>query len=83
MIREAGCFTIILAALFTIEARAQVLKSSRPVTNVPTDNAPIRHTLALTVPKGTPLQIALDSEVRVKKEGQPLRGHPDAAGLRL
>jgi hypothetical protein len=29
----------------------------------------------LTVPKGTPLQIALDREVRVKREGQPLQGH--------
>jgi hypothetical protein len=28
----------------------------------------------LTVPKGTPLQIALDREVRVKKVGQPIHG---------
>ena len=27
------------------------------------------------MPKGTPLQVALDSEVRVKKVGQPLHGH--------
>jgi hypothetical protein len=66
MIRKAGSCTIILAALFAIEARAQVLKSSRPATNVPADNAPVQRTVALTVPKGTPLQIALDSEVRVK-----------------
>jgi hypothetical protein len=30
--------------------------------------------VALTVPKGTPLQIALDREVRVKKAGQPIHG---------
>jgi hypothetical protein len=30
--------------------------------------------IALTVPKGTPLQIALDQEVRVRKEGQPIHG---------
>lgn len=64
-----------LAALFAIEARAQVLKSSRPATNVPSDNTPVQRTVALAVPKGMPLQIALDSEVRIKKEGQPLQGH--------
>jgi len=31
-------------------------------------------TVALTVAKNTPLQIALDQEVRVKKVGQPIRG---------
>src|ERR1700683_1650350 len=32
-------------------------------------------TIALTVPKGTPVQIALDKETRVEKVGQPVRGH--------
>ena len=31
-------------------------------------------TIDLTVPDGTPLQIALDSEVRVRKVGQPIHG---------
>jgi hypothetical protein len=31
-------------------------------------------TVDLTVPKGTPMQIALDREVRVKKAGQPIHG---------
>ncbi len=31
-------------------------------------------TIALTVPKGTPLQIAVDTEVRVQKVGQPIHG---------
>jgi len=31
-------------------------------------------TLPLTVPKGTPLQVALDKEVRVEKIGQAIRG---------
>jgi len=75
MNRRGGSWTIIFAALFAIEARAQVLKSSRPAANVPADNAAVQRMVALTVPKGTPLQIALDSEVRVKKEGQPLQGH--------
>ena len=33
------------------------------------------HTIALTIPDGTPLQIALDKEVRVRKIGQPIHGH--------
>jgi hypothetical protein len=32
-------------------------------------------TVALTVPEGTPLQIALDQEVRIKKVGQSIYGH--------
>ena len=32
-------------------------------------------TIALTVTSGMPLQIALDREVRVRKVGQPVRGH--------
>jgi hypothetical protein len=32
-------------------------------------------TIALTVPKGTPMQVALDGEVRLREVGQPLRAH--------
>jgi hypothetical protein len=32
------------------------------------------HTIAMTVPNGTPLQIALDKEVRVRKVGEPITG---------
>ena len=35
---------------------------------------PAPQTVDLTVPKGTPLQVALDEEVRVKKVGQPIHG---------
>lgn len=31
-------------------------------------------TIALTVPKGTPLEVALDKEVRIKRVGEPVRG---------
>ena len=75
MIRTIESCALALAALFAIEARAQVLKSPSPATNIPADNAPDQHTIALTVPQGTPLQIALGSDVRVKKVGQPLQGH--------
>jgi hypothetical protein len=32
-------------------------------------------TISLTVPKGTAIQVALDGEVRIRGEQQPLRGH--------
>ena len=35
---------------------------------------PQPQSVALTVPKGAPLQIALDEELRVKKVGEPVRG---------
>src|ERR1700742_4019711 len=37
-------------------------------------SSPESHTVALTVPNGTPLQIALDKEVHVQKVGQPITG---------
>jgi hypothetical protein len=40
---------------------------------VPTTPAPPQ-SVALSVPKGTPLQVALDQEIRVKKVGQPIHG---------
>jgi hypothetical protein len=39
------------------------------------DNTPAPpQTVALTVPRGTPLQVALDQEIRVRKVGQPIHG---------
>lgn len=32
-------------------------------------------TISLTVPKGTAIQVAIDGEVRIRREQQPLRGH--------
>ncbi|MGH9575765.1 MAG: hypothetical protein ACRD40_19835 [Candidatus Acidiferrales bacterium] len=37
-------------------------------------SAPVPPTIALTVPRGTPLEITLDKELRVKHVGQPVRG---------
>lgn len=39
-----------------------------------TEKPPTPETVPLTVPKGTPLQVALDKEVRVQKVGQVLHG---------
>lgn len=36
-------------------------------------SAPV-HSVALSLPTGTPLQVALDQEIRVKKVGQPIHG---------
>ena len=49
-------------------ARKPALASSDPSTTAPPQS------VALSVPKGTPLQVALDHEVRVKKVGQPILG---------
>ncbi len=52
-----------------IEAHAQI--SGNPASG----NTSAEHTVALSVPSGTPLQVALDREVRVRRVGQPLQGH--------
>jgi hypothetical protein len=44
-----------------------------PELSVPATSAPPQ-SVALFVPKGTPLQVALDQEVRVKRVGQPIHG---------
>jgi type IV secretory pathway VirB10-like protein len=69
MNRTRTSFALLLVALVAIEANAQTLQTTRPAANSAT-NVPAVRTIALSVPAGTPLQIALDREVRVKKAGQ-------------
>jgi hypothetical protein len=45
----------------------------KPVPSLPSTSAPSQ-SVALSVPKGTPLQVALDQEIRVKRVGQPIHG---------
>jgi hypothetical protein len=52
-------FTLLLVALVAIEMNAQTSPSPHPATNSAT-NVPAERTVALSVPTGTPLQIALD-----------------------
>ena len=59
----------LFAALVAIEANAQTLQTSCPAANSET-NVPVVRTIAPSASTGTPLQIALDREVRVKKVGQ-------------
>jgi hypothetical protein len=78
MIRIAGSCTAlpaaILAALVVMEAHAQSTMPPSPAPNIPAGDTST-HAVALSLPVGTPLQVALDREVRVKKVGQPLQGH--------
>jgi hypothetical protein len=48
---------------------------SEPATASSDANAAITETIPLTVPKGTPVQVALDDEVRVRNAGQSIKGH--------
>lgn len=48
---------------------------SAPATATPDASAAITETIPLTVPKGTPVQVVLDDEVRVKSAGQSIKGH--------
>jgi hypothetical protein len=74
MMRTAKSCTIILAALLVVEAHAQT-PSPKPVSSTSAGDISTQHMVALSLPVGTPLQVALDREVRVKKVGQPIQGH--------
>src|ERR1700682_2898645 len=49
--------------------------ASAPATATSDASAAITETIPLTVPKGTPVQVALDDEVRVRNAGQTIKGH--------
>src|SRR5437763_41941 len=70
-------------AAFLLAASAwcagQTLKSRPPavpvLSSTPGSAAPARAlTVAMTVPSGTPIKVALDSEVRIREVGQAIRG---------
>jgi hypothetical protein len=56
--------TALLACLGAVSAQGQT----------PSPSASTANTVPLIVPKGTPIQVALDKEVRVQKVGQALHG---------
>lgn len=74
MIGTGGSCVTILAALLAVPTHAQA-PPPNPASNVVARGAPAQRMVALSVPSGTPLQVALDREVRVKKVGQPVQGH--------
>jgi hypothetical protein len=73
MISRAGSSSVLLTALLGIGIGANA-QTSRVQSHAANDGD-TQHTFALSVPAGTPLQVALDREVRVKRVGQPLQGH--------
>ncbi len=75
MIRIALSCAMISAALLAIDAHAQTSRPPNPASSVPAGAASTQRTVALSLPPGTPIQIALDREVRVKRVGQPIQGH--------
>jgi type IV secretory pathway VirB10-like protein len=48
---------------------------SAPATVTSDANGTVTGTIPLTVPQGTPVQVALDEEVRVRNAGQSIKGH--------
>jgi hypothetical protein len=69
MNRARTACTVLLVLLLGIGTNAQTSPSQHAVSNS-TANAPAERTIAHSVPTGTPLQIALDREVRVKRQGR-------------
>jgi hypothetical protein len=65
---------VLLAVTFTGWVAAQDAPSEPALSRRPPDNPPVSETVPLTVPKGTPVQVALDKEVRIEKVGQPIHG---------
>jgi hypothetical protein len=76
--------TMLLAYSFAASAQSQ--DSTRPPASAPSPSSngglarrpksksTVNETISLAVPKGTPIQVVLDKEVRIKKAGQSLRG---------
>jgi hypothetical protein len=58
-----------------VDAHAQIVTGLRAASNISARNTTTLPVVALSLPVGTPLQVALDREVRVKKVGQPIQGH--------
>ncbi|HEX4168599.1 MAG TPA: hypothetical protein VHZ55_24315, partial [Bryobacteraceae bacterium] len=72
MMSRGVCLMLLLAWTFTCRSPAQSATfQAQPTPPQPSSQ---RHTVALVVPDGTPLQIALDKEVRVRKVGEPITG---------
>jgi hypothetical protein len=79
---------VLVAALFAAGTPSLPAQSQTQEQNNSTVPAPLAHrppvapakttqpeTISLTIPKGTSVQVVLDKEIRVKKAGQPIRGH--------
>ena len=79
-IRRAISRTICGVALIcvcTVWAQAQVAAPEPSLEHRPAAQSQPSpdSTISLTVPKGTPIHVALDKEVRIRKTGQTIQGH--------
>jgi type IV secretory pathway VirB10-like protein len=63
------------AVILALVAQAHAQIPSNPASIAPVGDTSAQHTVALSLPPGTPLQVALDREVRMKRVGQPIQGH--------
>src|SRR6202021_1676363 len=71
MVSRRVLLVFLSAVAFTGPTLAQTVA---PQTQPSTQQSSEAHIIAMTVPDGTPLQIALDKEVRVRKVGEPITG---------
>src|ERR1700735_3009543 len=69
-----GCSRVLSLSLFAVVSAVYLPAQNAPEPSPSSQPPAAARTIALTVPDGTPLQIALDSEVRVRKVGQPIHG---------
>jgi hypothetical protein len=65
--------SILLFACALVGSLPAQIAASRPQPTSSQSSSEL-HTIAMTVPNGTPLQIALDKEVRVRRVGEPITG---------
>jgi hypothetical protein len=68
-IRRFFCLLFLMSA-----SSGWVFSQDAPPASLAAADASALPVIALTFPKGTPLQIALDQEVRIQKVGQPIHG---------
>jgi hypothetical protein len=66
--------TVLLATTLAGWVKAQDAPSEPALARRPTENIPVSETVTLTVPKGTPVQVALDKEVRIQRVGEAIHG---------
>jgi hypothetical protein len=69
-----GFSRIFSISLFSLVSAVYLPAQNAPVPSSSSQPAGEARTIALTVSDGTPLQIALDGEVHVRKVGQPIHG---------
>ena len=69
-----GCSRVLSISLFALASAVYLSAQSAPNPSPSSQPPAEARTISLTVPDSTPLQIALDSEVRVRKVGQPIHG---------